>query len=107
MIRFYKLIILLLAGSIFWVWQPAFSQTNTNKCNFTLNLRQGMTHTRVRDLQKFLNSHGAVLAPSGPGSKGNVTDYFGSRTFAAVIKWQNLNNNTAHFYQYYRYRASI
>ena len=94
MIRFYKLIILLLAGSIFWVWQPAFSQTNTNKCNFTLNLRQGMTHTRIRDLQKFLNSHGAVLAPSGPGSKGNETDYFGSRTFAAVIKWQNLNYKT-------------
>ncbi len=57
-------------------------------CIFDKNLRIGMTDPAVRCLQAYLNSHGFRVSSLGPGSLGNETDYYGSRTAAAVAKWQ-------------------
>ena len=60
-------------------------------CNFTMNLSMGMSNSQVMDLQKFLNSHGAMVSASGAGSPGMETNYFGARTKTAVMAWQDMN----------------
>lgn len=54
----------------------------------TVDLRFGMRHAQVRTLQTLLGGAGFPAAASGPGSRGNETDYFGSLTRAAVRKFQ-------------------
>jgi len=44
----------------------------------------------VKQLQKFLNNHGFKIASSGAGSSGMETNYFGSLTKAAVIRFQEF-----------------
>ena len=67
------------------------SGSGSMSCNFTTDLSTGMSNSQVLDLQRYLNAHGAVLASSGAGSPGSETNYFGSITKAAVIRWQNTN----------------
>lgn len=55
---------------------------------FKNDLRFGANHKDVKELQKFLNTHGYVIAKSGAGSPGKETTYFGSATKAALIKFQ-------------------
>ncbi len=58
---------------------------------FTKDLRLGVTHSQVKELQKVLNSdQRTTVASFGPGSLGNETDYFGSKTRTAVVKFQEL-----------------
>ncbi|MFH0846416.1 MAG: peptidoglycan-binding domain-containing protein [Patescibacteria group bacterium] len=58
--------------------------------NFTKNLKQGDSGVDVLNLQKVLNmSTDTQVAVSGVGSKGLESEYFGSMTKAAVIKFQN------------------
>jgi len=45
----------------------------------------------IRSLQKFFNTHGLIVAQSGPGSPGNETSIFGTNTYRAVIKFQKSN----------------
>ncbi|HTW96455.1 MAG TPA: peptidoglycan-binding protein, partial [Candidatus Methylomirabilis sp.] len=59
---------------------------------FKYDLFFNMTHPDVKELQKFLNSHGFTVAAAGPGSKGKETDYFGNATRAALIKLQKAKN---------------
>ena len=66
--------------------------STTNVCNFTLNLSMGMSHSQVKTLQQFLNSHGATVSVSGAGSAGNETSYFGAKTKVAVTAWQKNNS---------------
>ncbi len=67
------------------------SATTGGTYNFTKNLKVGMSDPEVKDLQKFLNANGFAVSATGAGSAGHETEYFGSRTKAAVIAWQNAN----------------
>ena len=58
---------------------------------FTRNLTQGTSGPDVLMLQKVLNSNPVTqIALQGAGSPGNESDFFGARTRAAVIKFQEL-----------------
>jgi len=61
---------------------------------FTRSLSLGMRGEDVRALQVYLNTHGFAVAPTGVGSKGFETMYFGPATRAAVIKFQIANKIT-------------
>ncbi|MGH7193791.1 MAG: peptidoglycan-binding domain-containing protein, partial [Candidatus Saccharimonadales bacterium] len=52
------------------------------------NLTIGSEGQDVRTLQSFLNTHGANVASSGPGSPGAETTYFGALTQNAVARFQ-------------------
>ncbi len=57
---------------------------------FTGSFDIGSRANEVRDIQRFLNRFPETrIAELGPGSPGNETDYFGSLTFAAVLKFQS------------------
>jgi hypothetical protein len=43
-------------------------------------------------LQKFFNTHGFIIATTGPGSPENETLIFGTHTYQALIKFQTANN---------------
>jgi peptidoglycan hydrolase-like protein with peptidoglycan-binding domain len=45
----------------------------------------------VLKLQRYLNAAGFLLAAEGAGAPGEETDFFGSRTFDAVIRFQNAH----------------
>ena len=58
---------------------------------FTKVLKYLVTNTDVKELQKFLNTHGYQIAATGAGSPGHETNFFGSLTKKAVIKFQLAN----------------
>ena len=60
--------------------------------DFKVDLKLGMTHVDVKRLQQFLNSKGFTVAMFGDGSKGKETEYFGSKTKSALIKFQKKHN---------------
>ena len=64
------------------------SNYNIDVVMFTRNLREGVTHTDVKELQKFLNKNGFNVAQNGLGSVGNETTYFGSATINALKRFQ-------------------
>lgn len=58
---------------------------------FTRNLSLGAQGEDVRQLQIVLNSNPQTqVSYSGVGSPGQETDYFGEKTHAAVVRYQNL-----------------
>ncbi len=56
---------------------------------FFRNLKQGDRGEDVRALQKILNEDPVTLiSTTGPGSYGQETDYFGAKTYDAVVRFQ-------------------
>ncbi len=62
--------------------------TQPSKYLFTRNLSLNMQGQDVKELQKYLNTHGFTIALQGPGSPGNETALFGPLTKAALIRFQ-------------------
>lgn len=58
---------------------------------FWRNLSLHMSGTDVQELQKYLNTHGFLLAQAGVGAPGLETDYFGLLTYNALIKFQDAH----------------
>lgn len=76
-------------GDVNWAkYRPTEAWVILDKTFFVNDLSVGMTHPDVKRLQQFLNQNGFVVAPVGPGSPGNETEYFGSRTSNALISFQ-------------------
>ncbi len=61
--------------------------------NFTRDLKLGDSGPDVKKLQEYLNSQGFIVAQTGPGSPGNETEYFGSLTKEALIRFQEAYKN--------------
>lgn len=79
----YRIVALLIFVSAFPTGTVAVTET------FTTNLSLGSKGQQVLALQQALNRDPATqIAASGPGSPGNESDYFGPRTKAAVIRFQ-------------------
>ena len=55
---------------------------------FTRTLKLGTKGIDVQDLQRYLNSHSFIISPTGAGSPGKETTLFGTKTKAAVMKFQ-------------------
>lgn len=72
--------------------------SNVMTSGFTRNLSLGMTGSDVETLQKYLNTHGFVVAASGFGSPGKETTYFGPATQAALRSFQQANGLPAYGY---------
>ena len=66
--------------------------SSTSDYSFTRNLYLGLSGEDVRNLQRYLNVAGYVIASEGPGSPGQETDFFGSLTRSAVIDFQRDHN---------------
>jgi peptidoglycan hydrolase-like protein with peptidoglycan-binding domain len=65
--------------------------TMTPVFHFSRGLQLAMRGEDVRQLQIYLNTHGFTVAPSGAGSPGHETDFFGPATNAALAKFQRAN----------------
>lgn len=61
----------------------------TSLFTFTLDLKLNDFGEQVFQLQKYLNANGFTVAQTGAGSPGNETTYFGTRTYAALVKFQD------------------
>jgi lysophospholipase L1-like esterase len=59
---------------------------------FIKNLKQKDINSDVKELQKFLNTHGYLVSTTGAGSLNKETNYFGLKTKQAVIKFQTAND---------------
>jgi peptidoglycan hydrolase-like protein with peptidoglycan-binding domain len=61
-----------------------------NKFKYDLSL--GSRNSQVKELQKYLNNNGFVVAKTGPGSPGKETNIFGELTKLTLEKFQRQNN---------------
>jgi len=69
----------------------AFVPIVSNSYKFYKNLSYRMTNSDVKELQKYLNTHGFVIAQNGAGSLGKETNYFGLLTYKTLIKFQEAH----------------
>lgn len=64
------------------------SQVDLSRQIFSRDLSLGSKGEDVKRLQQVLNTLGFQISSTGPGSPGNETDFFGSKTKAAVSAYQ-------------------
>src|SRR3989344_3064014 len=70
---------------------PVLAAPVSNCASLTRNLALGAEGGDVMELQRFLNTIPTTrVSETGPGSPGAVTNYFGTKTKLAVIKFQDL-----------------
>lgn len=69
-------------------WTKYWTQPAAPTYQFTRDLYIGITGEDVRELQKYLNRNGFIVAASGNGSIGHESDYFGPATQKALIAFQ-------------------
>lgn len=74
---------------------------------FDRDLHKGMESEQVKNLQRFLNTHGYILIQKGEGSPEQETPYFGERTFAALVEFQAANGIATTGYLGPQTRATI
>ena len=55
---------------------------------FTQTLKPSDKGETARNLQRFLNQHGFIVAEAGVGSPGQESDYYGPLTQKAVARYQ-------------------
>ncbi len=97
------------------VFMPLMASAYT----WNTNLKLGSTGTDVLELQKFLNTNSDTKLATAPdaGAPGYETSYFGIRTRAAVVKFQDkytseiltplgLTSGTGYFYAASRAKAN-
>jgi len=73
--------------------RPVSAQATSVSCTtFARDLEIGDTGSDVQDLQRYLNTHGFVLALAGPGSPGNETLKFGNATKYQLAQFQKANS---------------
>ena len=70
---------------------PNLCKYQTTTSSIIRTLKYGMKGDDVKALQSYLNTHGYLIATTGPGSLGNETTYFGTLTKKAIIKFQLAN----------------
>lgn len=70
----------------------ATTASNITSYQFGKDLELGDENLDVKELQKYLNQAGFVVAKTGAGSSGNETTYFGPATQATLIKFQLAKN---------------
>jgi hypothetical protein len=70
---------------------PTASATSSSPLVLTKNRQLYDRGEDIRSLQKFFNTHGFIVAQSGPGSPGNETSIFGTNTYRTLIKFQKAN----------------
>jgi hypothetical protein len=58
---------------------------------FKIDLQPSSRHSDVKRLQIWLNNNGYTVSESGFGSKGNETDFYGSKTRNAIGRLQSQN----------------
>ena len=75
-------------------YNVAIPNISNTASKFTRPLYLGITGDDVKQLQIFLNSKGYIVSTEGPGSVGNETNMFGTKTKQALIKFQRANNIT-------------
>lgn len=85
-----------IAGGVIAAATSASASLNlpAQNCSITLtaNLKRGMRHPQVVQLQQLLNKYPqTTVATTGAGSAGMETDFFGPATHNAVVKFQNLH----------------
>ncbi len=72
----------------------SLASTTSMNYSFTRNLGVGSVGADVKALQQFLNSQGFIVYPTGSGSPGKETMYFGSGTALALAKFQEKYSST-------------
>jgi D-alanyl-D-alanine endopeptidase (penicillin-binding protein 7) len=75
-----------------WAWNAFdWDAASSTPATFTRTLASGDKGTDVKAMQKYLNTHGAVITTSGPGSPGKETELFGAMTKTALAKFQTMH----------------
>lgn len=78
--------------ALFWLGLLVFEPTVSFGFVFEKAVAEGDEGASIKNLQIILNQDGRTLvAPSGAGSPGSETSFFGARTRDALFRFQRLN----------------